>query len=156
MTNDSGNPSGFTVMFCAQSTNLTGIFPGSSLGTLSGSTNPTTAGIYTFTPTANITLSPSTYYFIVLTAGTAIANGAYEWSLAGTFSYNPSAGWGVLNDEGSIATFQSSQNGSSWIGHQGNLQFALTATPIPEPSSSLLILLGSGVLIYARRSFKRN
>ncbi len=69
MADASGNPSNFMVMLYS-AVGVTGIFPGSSLGTLDGSLNPTTAGIYTFTTASNLMLSPDTQYFIVLTAGT--------------------------------------------------------------------------------------
>jgi hypothetical protein len=147
MTDASGNPSGFAVMLYAQSDNPTATLPGSSLGTLSGSTDPEISDIYTYAPTANLTLSPSTLYFIVLTAGTAVANGAYDWSLAGANSYNPSGGW--VGDGGHVYT---SSDGSSWTGSPATYpQFAINATPIPEPSPSLLIFLCSGVLLYVRR-----
>jgi hypothetical protein len=96
ITDASGNPSGFTAMLYSALIGG-GTFPGSSLGTLDGSLNPTTAGIYTFTPASNLTLSAETPYFIVLTAGTAVANGAYGWGYANTSTYNPSGRcWGEL------------------------------------------------------------
>jgi hypothetical protein len=91
-----GNPSGFTVMLYADGVLAGGVIPGSSLGALNGSLDPAASGTYTFTPAANLTLSRFTPYFIVLTAGTAISDGAYNWSLAGANSYNPSGGWGTL------------------------------------------------------------
>jgi PEP-CTERM motif len=57
-----------------------------------------------------------------------------------------------LNREGSIADFLSSQNGSSWIGNGGNLQFAITATAIPEPG--VLGLLALGGLLFLRHRQK--
>jgi hypothetical protein len=77
MADASGNPNGFTVMLYTAIVKA-GSFPGSSLGTLDGSLNPTTAGVYTHIPASSLTLSPGTEYFIVLTAGTALANGAYD------------------------------------------------------------------------------
>jgi len=62
------------------SSNPGGEFPGSSLGSLNGSFNPVTGSAYAYTPTSDLTLLPNNFYFIVLTAGTTIANGAYEWS----------------------------------------------------------------------------
>jgi hypothetical protein len=157
MADATGNPSGFTVMVYAQSGNPAGAFPGSSLGTLDGSLNPVINGTYTYDAPSNPTLSPSTDYFIVLTAGTMVANGAYEWSKAGTYSYNPSDGWGVGSNEGTIGVFLSSVNdGLSWNGNQGNLQFDINAAPIPEPSAISLILIGSGVLIYVRTRNKKH
>jgi hypothetical protein len=148
MTDASGNPSGFTAMIYGAADTHGAILPASSLGTLDGSLNPATGGVFTYTPASSLTLLPNTDYFIVLTAGTAVANGAYEWSLAGTYSYNASSGWGVGSNEGTVGIFLSSHNGLSWSGNEGNLQFAINATPIPEPSSSFLLLLGSGVFIY--------
>jgi hypothetical protein len=148
MTNALGSPSGFTVMIYTAVIN-TADFPGSSLGTLSGSLNPVTAGTYTYIPTNNLTLSPSTDYWIVVTDGTAIANGAYEWSVTGTFSPNLNGGW--HGDD----TFADSSNGSTWnyIGGTYPL-FAINATAVPEPSPSVLFLL-CGLFIYVRRTFCR-
>jgi hypothetical protein len=154
MADTSGNPSGFTVMIYSAIFGL-GINPGSSLGTLNGSLNPSTAGIYTYTDDSNLILSPNTLYFIVLTAGTTVANGAYNWSDS-AFPPNSSGGWGDDN-----AVLHSSNGTSGWTSnpspysYSGIAQFAITATPIPEPSLSLLLLLGSGVFIYVRRVFHR-
>ena len=108
----SGSPSGFTVMvYTLSNLPLGGLFPGSSLGTLSGSANPATSGIYTYTAPADLVLSPSTLYFIVLTGGTAVATGADEWSYTGANSYTPAedgAFWAVAIEQ--------SSNGSSWVG----------------------------------------
>lgn len=156
MMDTSGSPNGFTAMIYGAGNNPSAVLPGTSLGTLNGSLNPVTAGTFTYTTTANLILSPSTYYFIVLTAGTLVANGPYEWGLAGTYSYYQSGGWAVGNHLGTVGVFDSSLNGSSWIlGNQGNLQFAVTATAVPEPSPSLLLLLGSGIFIYVRRAVRR-
>jgi hypothetical protein len=150
MTDASGNPGGFTVMIYSNGGAPEGISPGSSLGILVGSANPTTSGIYTYTPAANFTLSPITDYFIVLTAGTVVANGDYKWSYAGTYSYNPSDKWATVG--GYSIAFYHSSDGLAWTGNLGTYpQFALNATPIPEPSSLALIFLSGGVLIYARR-----
>jgi hypothetical protein len=92
MTDASGNPSNFTAMIYT-AVGFSGPNPGSSLGTLDGSLNPVGSGVYTYTDDSNITLSPYGIYFIVLTAGTAIANGAYDWSLTIPNAYNPSGGW---------------------------------------------------------------
>jgi hypothetical protein len=137
----SGNPSNFTAMIYTGG-GFTGIFPVSSLGTLDGSLSPVSSGVYTYTDDSNITLSPNGYYFIVLTGGTAVANGAYEWSLTDTYSYNPSGGWGVLSNEGQVAAYYKSSQGTSWIGQFADIQFAINATAIPEPSSEILLGLG--------------
>ena len=158
MTNASGNPSGFTASINANY--FTGPFPpgtlpGSSVGSLSGSASPATTGIYSYAPAADLILSPNTPYFIVLTGGTAVANGAFSWSLAGTYSYNPSDGWGVYNNQGTVGVLYSSRNGSSWTVSQGNLQFALNATAVPEPSTLGLLALGGLLLGWRWRKTSR-
>ncbi|MEI9961443.1 MAG: PEP-CTERM sorting domain-containing protein [Limisphaerales bacterium] len=148
MTDASGNPNGFTAMLYAHDpSNLAGISPGSSLGTFNGSTDPATGGIFNYTAIANMALSANTPYFIVLTAGTTIANGTYQWSLAGINSYNPSGGW---HSSGGVLT---SNNGSSWSFNPIVAQFAINATPIPEPGIlSLFSLGGLGFLRYRRKA----
>ena len=148
MADATGNPSGFTVML--YSLLFGALTPGQSLGTLAGSLNPATGGSYTYTPDSNLTLFPNTFYYIVLTAGTAVANGAYDWSYVGVNSYNPNGGW--VGFGGSLTSI----NGSSWTGIGGTFpEFAITATAIPEPSPSWLLLLGSGIFIYVRRALHR-
>jgi hypothetical protein len=151
MADASGNPGDFTVMLYT-ATGTGGIFPGSSLGTLDGSLNPTTAGIYTYTPASSITLSPGTPYFVVLTAGTAVANGAYEWSVMNTASYNPVDNW-----LGAVTL--SSKNGLSWTTlptypQMDFSQFAINATPIPEPGVLGLLGLGGLAFLWHRRKVK--
>jgi hypothetical protein len=148
MANATGNPSGFTVMLYNSVTDFY-VHPGSNLGTLGGSANPSTVGIYTYAPATDLFLSPSTPYFIVLAAGTTIADGAYAWNYTSTQSYNPSDGWS------GVGVTIASDNGSSWfrLGSSPNYDYsdiAITATATPEPSPFWLLCLGSGVLIYVR------
>ena len=152
MTDASGNPSGFMVMLYAPAIGT--FLPGNSLGTLNGSLNPVTAGIYTYTPAAKLTLAPYGPYSIVLTAGTAVANGAYELSYAGTDSYNPSGGWS--NPGGSLSGVWTSSNGSSpWIVNKGAFpQFAINSAPVPEPSTLGLFALGGLFHVLHRRKAK--
>src|SRR5262249_21760931 len=62
--------SGFTV----QLFNDNAGHPGSSLGTLSGNSNPATAGLYSYTPGGSIPLSANTPYWVVVSA-----QGGFEW-----------------------------------------------------------------------------
>jgi len=152
MTDASGNPSGFTAMLYASATG--GFLPGHSLGTLNGSLNPVTAGIYTYTPAATVTLFPNGPYDIVLTAGTAVANGSYEWSYADINSYNPSGGWSsIIGNLGGVWT---SSNGSSpWSESEGTFpQFAVNGSPVPEPSTLGLFVLGGFLLVWHGRKAK--
>lgn len=145
MVDASGNPSSFTVILFT-AVGVSGLEPGSSLSTLNGSANPSAAGIYTYTPTSSLTLSPGTTYFIVLTAGTTIANGAYEWSFASSFN-NGIDGWGAAY------SILNSTDGLHWnFAHSGAAQFAISATAIPEPG--ILGLLGLGGLAFLRHRRK--
>ena len=142
MTDASGNPSDFTVMLDV-AFNL--ISPGSSLGTLNGSLNPATGGIYTYTPDSNITLLAGRQYFIVLTAGTAVGTGAYDLSTAGKSSYNRIGNWAEGNFAG--GTLSTSIDGQNW--NEAEIifpQFAIYATPVPEPSTEMLLSFG-GILL---------
>jgi hypothetical protein len=141
MTDAAGNPSGFTVMIWSSAG--VAIEPGRSIGTLNGSLDPTPGGDFTYTPASSLLLFPQTFYFIMLNSGTAVASGAYEWSLAGANAYNPSGGW-------------TGQNGfwigSSWSGpDSGYLQYAINATAVREPATGWLVFLGGGLFVYARR-----
>jgi hypothetical protein len=107
MANATGSPGGFTVMLYANNS-PDDFYPGNNIGTLNGSLNPVNEGVYIYTPPSNLVLSPSSYYYIVLTSGTTVANGAYDWGLAGANSYNPNGGWG------GVTGVWNSNNGSLW------------------------------------------
>jgi hypothetical protein len=151
MADATGSPTGFTAMIYTSVSRAGAGFPGSSLDTLDGSANPFTAGIYTYTPAANITLSPNTVYFLVATAGTTVASGAYDWNVTSTDSPGYSSyHWG------GETFFPTSSNGKDWYYASSTYgEFALTATAAPEPSASWLLLLGGGALIYVRRIVHR-
>ena len=141
MLDATGTPGDFTVMIYTEFSGS--FFPHTSLGTLTGSLSPTTTGVYAYTAPVNLTLFSSTDYLIVMTSGTAVTDGAYEWNLATANSYNPSFGWR------NGGPFFTSGNGSAWSFASGIYpQYGITATPVPEPSPSLLLLLGSGIFMY--------
>jgi glycerol uptake facilitator-like aquaporin len=152
MTDATGNPSDFTVMLYS-ATGVAGIYPGNSLGTLTGSLNPTPASTYTYAPAPSLSLSPSTEYFIVLTAGTAIAEGAYNWNYVGTYNYTQNGSWNTDAD-----IFYSNNGGSTWNALAssgfGDAQFAITATAIPEPG--VMWLLGICISILYRWTKRPN
>ena len=155
MSNASGNPSGFQVMLYRAGGG--GGEPGALLGTLNGSLNPVTAGIYTYTPTATLTLPIRGIYDIVLTAGTAVADGAYQWSGVGMNPFQGRDDWNTLGAAGGFLT--SSSNGSllSWIHNPLGSpfpQFAIDATAVPEPGVLSLFVLGGFLLVRHRRKAK--
>ena len=154
MANASGNPSGLQVMI--YSSGGGGFAPPKTyVGTLSGSLDPVTAGEYTFTPSAPITFLPGGGYSIVLTSGTAVADGAYEWSYGGANSYNPTGGWSTL--PGGAAGAWTSSNGSipSWVRNGSAFpQFGIEANPVPEPGLLSFFVLGGLHFVWQRRKAK--
>ena len=73
-------------------------------------------------------LSPSTFYFVVVTATTPTNEGAYVWSAGNTFTQSN----GFTIDDG----YFSSSNGSSWTSHlrQNVFQLGVYATAVPPPN----------------------
>ena len=143
-------PTGFAVSVYSKtgdphSAQLPGDSPKSSLGSLSGPA-PTGSGVFSYVA-SGIALSPSSVYFIVATASTPIADGAYAWRAVNGATY--ANGFSIED------YYFGSSNGSTWTWYprQSVFQIAIYATPIPEPSASLLLMLGlgSGVLFRRRR-----
>jgi len=146
MADATGSPSGFTVTLFSGGGTLPG--PGHSLGTLDGSLNPVAGGIFTYAPTSTITLAGDKYYYIVLTAGTAVATGAYDLSYAGDNTYTRNGGWL------SYGRTLTSSDASSWSSIGNYAQFSIEATPIPEPGVLALSGLGGLLLLWHRRKSK--
>lgn len=149
MADASANPSGFAAMLYSSTGLPAGIFPGSNLGTLLGPASPSIAGVYSYTPAASLRLSPGTDYFVVLTAATAVASGAFNWGLSAYPPTTAGAGWGEGN-----GVFRSANGASGWSAagpYLGTAQFAIYATAIPEPGALSLALLGGLLLLRYRR-----
>ena len=141
ITDASGNPDNFTVLLCVQSSFPAAILPGNSIGTLSGSLDPVTDGIYTYTAPSNLILSPRTLYYVVLAAGTTVTNGAYGWSES---AYPPiiSSGWAVDNEVLYSTGTALGNRIWSYTPYLGIAQFAINATAVPEPAIPNLLSLG--------------
>jgi hypothetical protein len=149
-----GNPSGLQAMI--YSSGGGGYSPPKTyVGTLNGSLDPVNAGMYSFTPAAPITLLKGGGYSIVLTSGTAVADGAYEWSYGSANSYNPSGGWFTLLGNSAGAWIYSNGSIPSWVRNGSAFpQFAVEATAVPEPGVVSLIVLGGLHLVWHRRRAK--
>ena len=149
-----GSPSGFTIML------YSGLGSGSSgsIGTWSGSADPSTNGIYIYTSATQIVLQPNHFYFIVLSAETpysspAIANPiGYLWARAQNNSsqHNPIGGWTGGNGYSYSTDFGSSWNFISGI----DPQYAINATAVPEPGVLGLFGLGGLGFLWQRRKAK--
>jgi hypothetical protein len=124
MNGASGSPNGFSAFLYTGG-------PGISLGSLSG-LDPSAGGIFTYTA-SDIILSPSSTYFIVVTAATPVAQGSYHWSLTSGSGYSSSDAWRLYS------FYSESTDGSSWVIHRLiALQFAVYATAVPEPTTVVL------------------
>jgi hypothetical protein len=136
----SGSPSGFTVLIYTTSAGV----PQTDLGSLSGSADPSPGGIYTYTA-SGITLSSGVNYYVVATAATPVAQGAYDWSAANFPTAN--GNWEINT------VYYTSTDGSSWTSHfRGDVfQMAIYATAVPEPGTLVLAGLGLAALSFYRR-----
>jgi len=130
-----GTPSGFSVLIYSKtgdphSLSEPGDSPQGSLGSLTGS-EPTTAGIFSYT-TPGIVLSPSTWYFVVLTAGTSTNVGSYTWSATSCLTQSNRF---TIDDE-----FFGSSDGSNWTWYlRGRVfQLGLYASAVPPPNLSIV------------------
>ena len=135
----SGAPGGLAAMLYTSLPFGAAPYPGSSVGSLTGPSNPSTAGVYIYSPAGDLLLSPRTSYFIVLTAATPVADGAYPWSYASTWSYNRIDAW-----NGTLC--YNSTDGASWHSISSVYPlFAINATPeanVPEPNTAAVLGLG--------------
>jgi hypothetical protein len=135
MAGAAGAPSGFSVsLFDAG-----GRDPGSTeLENLSGSANPATAGVFAYA-SSGLVLAPSTGYWIIATADTVSTIGNFNWSSGGAAGLISQNGWFV--NVGAV----SSTSGASWS-QTTPFQFAIYATPVPEPSSLALLFCGGALV----------
>jgi hypothetical protein len=136
-----GDPDGFSVSIYNRPP---GLPPLDRIGSLSGA-DPSTGGVFTYTG-SDITLLPSTSYFVVVTSATPIAQGAYNWSAA-LGSGQISNGWRIYPND------YYSADGLTWQFSRANIfQMAIYATPVPEPGQLGLITLSGLIFVWHRRT----
>ncbi|WP_345784008.1 choice-of-anchor R domain-containing protein [Synoicihabitans lomoniglobus] len=107
-----------------------------------------------FNPTDNLSVLPSTTYWLVLESNQISDLGSnYAWRTTEDSSFAVSGGWSVA---GSFA--QSTNQGATWAASPTDYLYAVTATPasaVPEPSTTAVILAGFalvGVVCTRRRA----
>jgi hypothetical protein len=133
MNNPIGTPNSFTVTIYEVTNSLGGDQPGEEyIGTLNGPA-PLTAGVYTYVPASQLILLPDAGYQLVESGS---GNGSFEWSVTiGSKYFTSLGGW----------SFGDVLSGP---------QFAMIATPIPEPKFCYLFTL-VGLGIFFRRQIVR-
>ena len=116
---------------------------GVSLGSLNGSHNPESAGEYVYTA-SSLTLSPNTEYCIVATCDSwspdpiHMPPGGYSWQFTDSVNYASTDGWAINNYRGQFPDFY-------------QFQFAINATPVPEPRFFALVALGAALFLLRGR-----
>lgn len=140
MGGGSGSPSGFSIsIYVPNRTELRGTL----IGSLNG-VNPSSSGVFAFTPVSEIHLLPLFSYEVVATADTSSTEGFYAWNRTTSHNYS-TANWpGSYGSSVSI-------DGTSWTSTTPSylFQFAVYATPLPVPEPSCPSLLGLGGFLLA-------
>ncbi len=117
---------------------------------LSGA-DPAGSGVFTY-DAEDFALSPQTSYWLALGSATSGDTGSFFWNYA-TAAPLGNEGWlGAVHYATSV-----SRESATWVRYVGRApQFAVNATPIPEPSCFVLSGLG-GILLagHLRRRLRR-
>ena len=141
----SGTSGGFR--FSLHSDN--GGLPGELTADLDGPDHPT-EGITWYTATKRLELGTNTTYWLVASAPQTESPRFFEWR--GTSSgdeVSNLAGWELLNN-GALRTDQGAWSSVGNIGHT-----AIQVQAVPEPSTIIFMGFSSGLIIFARRRFRR-
>lgn len=146
-----GKASDFQVQLFSSNTSQ----PGALLETLSGSSNPASAGDYTYT-SSGTTLNASTTYWVVASSLGDYSDAYYLNSTTSNQSITTGgASWSIGND-----LSMESVNGSTWSDTGfGALQLSVTATSnVPDTASTLTLLGGAlaGLATLRRRFASKN
>jgi hypothetical protein len=140
-TTATSNP---VISIFSSGTNGVGAIPGSLLATLNGPQITNTLSSQTFTFTGNVSLQPSTNYWVVLSASGA---DSYQWEFAND---SPTA----VNDSGYsfIAGRRSTNNGGSWSNNATAAAGMVEVQAVPEPSTIMLAGIGLAAAVVVDRS----
>jgi PEP-CTERM motif len=136
-----GDANNFSVSIYSDNNGEAGILT----GTLNGNADPETAGQYIYT-TSSIILNPNTIYWIVATcdmvSSSPFPTFGYAWQTTSSSNYASANGWNIGAD---FIDAPISPGSNSPL-----LQFSLSATPVPEPSTLALAGAAIGVILTAR------
>ena len=136
-----GSPSGFTLAIFSAADQTSQSVPALLIGNLTGSFDPTTAGVYSY-DASGVNLAPSTEYFLVESATTTSSQGSFGWDFV--------VGGGPTGWQNISPAFSSDQ-GNDWSpSSRFAFQMAIYATPVPEPSPWILLAWGGGILLWVR------
>ena len=134
MDNPIDTPNSFTVTIYEVTNSPGGDQPGDEyIGTLNGPV-PLTAGVYTYVPASQLILLPDSGYQLFEAGG---GSGSFKWSVTMGSQYFISLGGWSDGDEASPPNILFSP------------QYAIIATPVPEPKLCYLFALG-GMGIFFR------
>ncbi|MGH8046031.1 MAG: choice-of-anchor R domain-containing protein [Chthoniobacterales bacterium] len=127
--------------------------PGTLLQTLTGNTNPATAGDYTYT-SSGLSLAPNTSYWVVTGVSSGGVGGSgYLWKLSGD-PFNFTGPWTIPATDTHITSIGA--GGENWrtdLPHDAYpRQFSVSATAVPEPAVFVLVGLGVVTLLLRRRA----
>ena len=125
--------------------------PDADLGvTFTGSANPATAGLYTYTSSA-YQLAPLTTYWVVAAVAHASPDKQYKWNFTNTLSETSPSGW-TMGDDIADQTTYDGQVGTWATAYTGvAVKFSVDATAVPEPVSAVAWFGGLGLAAVWRR-----
>ena len=146
-----GDVSGFTVSLYSNANDL----PATLLEVLTGDSDPRAEGLYDYV-SSGLILQPNTTYWIAATAAGTTPGTAYFWEITKEQDFVATDGWQIPFGNTFGYYYAGSDEWASFPSSTyGTFKFTISATPAPEPASSVLFALGLGYLASKRPSSKR-